>query len=83
MADIIGDGDLTRTAAVGQLSQVIEGIARGATDQARQVQTTSAMATEMGRESNASRPLAGAYLLLLLRSLGWTTSRPPISSWRK
>ena len=35
------------TAAVSQLSQVIDGIARGATDQARQVQTTSATATQM------------------------------------
>ena len=34
-------------AAVDQLSQVIDGIARGATDQARQVQTTSATATQM------------------------------------
>ena len=37
------------TASVGQLSQVIDGIARGATDQARQVQTTSATATADGR----------------------------------
>jgi methyl-accepting chemotaxis protein len=35
------------THAVGQLSEVIDGIARGATDQARQVHTTSATASEM------------------------------------
>src|SRR5262249_30883981 len=33
--------------SVGELSQAIEGIARGATDQARQVQSTSATASRM------------------------------------
>jgi methyl-accepting chemotaxis protein len=45
------------TASVAQLTQVIDGIARGATDQARQVQTTSLTATRMAAANPHSRAI--------------------------